>query len=131
MYCPKCGAQNEPQVPHCAFCGQPMQGAQSAPPGSPPPYQTPTGLPPKPFNWLIPAIISLVVCGCLPLSVVSIVFAAQVDSKYAMGDYDGAETSAGKAKLFFFLSIVFGVLCSIAGVVAWILLGAASIAAGN
>lgn len=44
---------------------------------------------PKPPNYLALAIITTILC-CLPLGIVSIVFSTQVNSKYAIGDYDGA-----------------------------------------
>lgn len=44
---------------------------------------------PKPDNNLVWAILSTFLC-CMPFGIVSIVFAAQVDGKYAMGDYAGA-----------------------------------------
>ena len=55
------------------------------------------GAPPP--NYLVWAILSTVLC-CLPLGVASIVFAAQVNSKWAMGDVAGAQLSSSKAKKF-------------------------------
>jgi hypothetical protein len=49
------------------------------------------------------AILSTVLC-CLPLGVASIVFASQVDSKWAAGDYAGARESSDKAKMFAMIS---------------------------
>ncbi len=57
------------------------------------------GLPPKPENYLVWAILATILC-CLPLGIVSIIFAAQVDSKYQAGDYAGAAESSRKAKVF-------------------------------
>jgi hypothetical protein len=57
----------------------------------------------KPDNHLVWAILSTVFC-CLPLGIASIVFAAQVDSKWAAGDYAGARESSEKAKKFAILS---------------------------
>ena len=42
------------------------------------------------------AILSTLFC-CLPLGIASIVFAAQVNSKYAAGDIAGAQDSSEKA----------------------------------
>lgn len=72
-------------------------------------------------NYLIPAILSTVFC-CLPLGVVSIIFATQVNSKIAAGDIAGATEASGKAKMFMFLAVGLGVLSIIVGVVAWFLL---------
>lgn len=67
----------------------------------------------KPDNYLVWAILATICC-CLPTGIAAIVFAAQVDSKWAGGDYAGARESSEKAKLWSWISlgagIVFGVL---------------------
>jgi len=55
-----------------------------------------TATPPIP-NHLVWAILSTVCC-CMPLGIVSIVFAAQVNGKLAAGDIAGAQDSSDKAK---------------------------------
>lgn len=55
------------------------------------------------------AILSTVLC-CLPLGVASIVFAAQVNGKWAAGDVQGAQESARKAKTFAIWSAVAGLV---------------------
>lgn len=75
---------------------------------SPPPFA-------KPANNLVSAILATVLC-CLPLGVVAIVFAAQVDTKWASGDWYGAQDSAKKAKLFANLSVA----GAVAGIVLYI-----------
>ena len=65
--------------------------------GSPPP------------NHLVWAILSTLFC-CLPLGIVSIVYAAQVNGKYASGDIAGAQESSRKAKQFAIWSAVVGVI---------------------
>lgn len=79
-------------------------------------------------NYLIPAIIS-VFC-CMPLGVVAIVFAAQVNSKVAAGDIAGAMDSAKKAKMFSFIALGLGLLAGLIYVV-WIVLIVGLSAAGN
>src|SRR5258707_5563142 len=59
-------------------------------------------------NYLIPAIISLFCC--LPLGVVGVIFAAQVNGKVAAGDTPGALESSRKAKLFSYIAIGLGLL---------------------
>jgi len=54
-------------------------------------------------NHLVWAILSTLFC-CLPLGIVSIVYAAQVDGKRAAGDIAGAREAAGKAKFWALLS---------------------------
>ena len=84
--------------------------------GPPPPpapgYSQPTvgGMPPP--NYLVWAILSTLFC-CLPLGIASIVFAAQVNGKFAAGDVAGAQDSSAKAKKFAIWSAVAGVAVAI------------------
>lgn len=55
------------------------------------------GPPPHINNNLVWAILSTVLC-CLPLGIVAIVKAAQVDGLVARGDYAGAQAAADSAK---------------------------------
>ena len=71
----------------------------------------------------VPAILATIFC-CLPFGIVGIVFAAQVNSKWAVGDVTGANDSAAKAKLWTLISV--GV--SVAGLVIWLLLLAMGVA---
>ncbi|MGH9041808.1 MAG: CD225/dispanin family protein [Acidimicrobiia bacterium] len=95
--------------------------ADGTPPYPPPPYGTPPPPPPpgygggpygggpygapgpKPDNNLVWAILSTVLC-CLPLGIASIVFASQVDGKWAAGDFAGAREASDKARKFAILS---------------------------
>ena len=52
--------------------------------------------PRKPDNYLVESILATVFC-CIPFGVVGIVYAAQVGSLYAAGDYDGANEASSKA----------------------------------
>ncbi|ANH40092.1 Interferon-induced transmembrane protein [Nocardioides dokdonensis FR1436] len=85
----------------------------SEPPPPPPQYGTPAygGQQPgnPPANNLVWAILTTLFC-CLPLGVVSIVFAAQVNGKWQAGDQAGAVESAEKAKKFAIWSAVAGVV---------------------
>ncbi len=88
------------------------------------PYGSPYGSPPATGeipNYLIPAILSTVFC-CLPLGVVSIIFATQVNNKVAAGDTAGAMEASRKAKMFMMISVGLGALSLIIGVVAWVIL---------
>jgi len=67
-----------------------------------PPTAAPANIP----NYLIPAILSLFCCW--PLSIVAIIFAAQVNGKVASGDIQGAMDASKKAKLFSFIAIGIG-----------------------
>ncbi|MGH9871131.1 MAG: CD225/dispanin family protein [Pyrinomonadaceae bacterium] len=80
-------------------------------------------------NYLIPAILSTIFC-CLPLGVVSIIFATQVNSKLQTGDTAGAMEASRKAKMFMFIAVGLGLVSIVCGVVIWIVfIGLA--AAGN
>jgi uncharacterized membrane protein YozB (DUF420 family) len=80
---------------------------------------------PPPQNNLVWAILSTVLC-CLPLGVVSIVFAAQVNGKWAQGDFAGAQESAKKAKQFAIWSAIAWVVVIALYVIFFVLLGIAS-----
>ena len=70
-------------------------------------------------NYLIPAILATIFC-CLPVGVVSIIFAAQVSGKVASGDTAGAMESSRKAKMFMFIAVGAGVLMWVICIVLWI-----------
>jgi hypothetical protein len=76
-------------------------GSMPPPPVNPYGGAAPGG---PPQNYLVWAILSTVLC-CLPLGVASIVFAAQVNTKWTAGDYAGAQESSRKAKQFAIWSV--------------------------
>ncbi len=59
----------------------------------------------KPDNCLVWAILATVFC-CLPFGIVSIVYAAKVDSEWALGHYDEAEAAAKTAQTWAIVSVV-------------------------
>lgn len=69
----------------------------------------------KPDNYLVPAILVTLFC-CLPLGVVSIVYAAQVDSKHNAGDHAGARQASETAKKWFLASLI----CGLAVTLLWV-----------
>lgn len=110
--CPHCQASNFPSSTVCWQCGQPLQAQQSQPPTGPtPPLPGSPGPPPthyaKPPNYLVWSILATLFC-CLPAGIVSIVFAAQVDGKYASGDYAGAVAASGTARTWAWVSFGLG-----------------------
>ena len=119
---PPTAPQYQPPYPQYGTQYQ-QQGYQPAPYGSSPyqqtpyqqgpyqsaPYQsTPTryGMPLSLPTYLGWAIATLLTCFW-PASVVALVYGGQVNSKLAMGDYNGALHSSGRAKLWCWIS--FGV----------------------
>ncbi len=83
--------------------------------GTPPPpppapgYNAPAAGGTPPPNYLVWAILSTIFC-CLPFGIASIVFAAQVNGKWAAGDVAGAQDSSAKAKKFAIWAAIAGVI---------------------
>ena len=98
MSCPSCRAPVDMPVPPV------LSGAVL-----PPENRRVTGE--KPDNNLVLAIISTLCC-CVPLGIVSIVYAAQVDNKWTAGDLIGAQESSDKAKMWGYVSIGTGLIGS-------------------
>jgi len=67
----------------------------------------PTGTPPP--NYLVFAILVTIFC-CQILGIVSIVFAAQVNSRWNAGDMQGALDASKNAKLWAWIGLGSGVL---------------------
>jgi predicted secreted protein len=65
-----------------------------------------------PPNHLVWAILSTLFC-CLPLGIASIVFAAQVNGKWASGDYTGAVESSKKARTFALWGTIIGAVVAV------------------
>ena len=93
---------------------------------TPPP---PSGAAASVPNYLIPAIISLFCC--LPLGVVGVIFAAQVNGKVAAGDTAGALDASKKAKLFSFIAIGLGLAGIICYVLIWVIMGIGMVAGSS
>lgn len=76
------------------------------------PYESaPTGPPASepPSSNLVFGILTTIFC-CLVPGIVSIVFAAQVNSKWAVGDQAGAQEASRKARLWAIIALVLGIL---------------------
>jgi hypothetical protein len=76
-------------------------------------------------NYLVQSIL-VTLCCCLPLGVVAIIFAAQVNSKQAAGDYAGALDASQKAKMWCW--IAFG--CGLVATLIWMVFGGAAFMQG-
>ena len=62
----------------------------------------------RPKNWLVESILVTLLC-CLPFGIVGIINAAQVDTKFKQGDFEGAERASREAakwtRIGFFIGI--------------------------
>jgi hypothetical protein len=59
----------------------------------------------------------------LPLGIVAVIFAAQVNGKVQAGDTAGALDAAKKAKMFSFIAIGLGLAGTICYVLFWVIMG--------
>lgn len=106
MYCTNCGHERPAGATACANCGHHIQV-----------FAAPAAV----NNYLVQSIL-VTLCCCLPFGVVALVFAAQVNSKLAVGDVVGARIVAAKARTWCIVGLVGGILSG-AGVAALSLIG--------
>jgi hypothetical protein len=76
-------------------------------------------------NYLVHSIL-VTLCCCLPLGIVAIVYAAQVNSKLAAGDLAGAQQSSDNAKKWCIIGLVAGVIANLIVIVVQVMLGVAA-----
>ena len=100
MNCKHCGAINDNNAWKCAQCGVILQEAPL------------TGQPIVIPNYLAQAIICTILC-CMPLGIPAIVYAAQVSSKIAQGDIEGAKESSKNAKTWCWIAFGAGIIFTI------------------
>ena len=94
-----------------------MNGQDFQPSGTPPP------------NYLVFAILTTIFC-CQILGIVSIVFAAQVNSKWNSGDIQGALNASKNAKLWAWIALGSGLIIVLAFAVFAMIGGLAAIMGG-
>jgi interferon-induced transmembrane protein/zinc ribbon protein len=122
MYCRQCGAQNDDNAWKCVQCGTELRAAPAPPalgqpvPGAPQPIQIP--------NYLWQSIVCTIFC-CWPLGIPAIVYAAQVNSKVARCDIEGAKASSKNAKMWCWIAFGTG-LVVIVGYILLMVLGVVS-----
>lgn len=102
MFCPHCGAENTDNAWRCISCGAVLQSEAGT--TVPAPVQVP--------NLLVPSILITIFC-CWPLGIPSIIYAAQVNSKAAAGDLEGAMQAAKTSKMWMGICAGVGVLVGI------------------
>ena len=108
MFCNNCGKDIADNAVACPACGaSQVRGSMPAIP-----------------NHLVGAILTTIFC-CLPFGIVSIVYAAGVNSKVAAGDIAGARAASDKAKTWMW--VAFG--CGIVSIIISIIIQAVAAAA--
>lgn len=98
MYCKSCGKEIPDDSIFCSFCGASASGDKP---------QVSNAVQRSVPNYLVQAILVTLFC-CLPFGIVAIVYAAQVNSKLAVGDFNGAVEASEKAKQFSWISFGIG-----------------------
>ena len=63
----------------------------------------------KPDSYLVFSILVTVLC-CVPLGIVALIYACQVDGHWSRGAYDEAESASKRAKAFCLISLGIGIL---------------------
>lgn len=85
---------------------------------------------PPPENNLVWGILTTILC-CLPLGVVSIIKASQVNSLWAQGQFDAARRAADDAKKWAIWSVVASVAVWVVIVVFYIVVLAAAVSSSS
>jgi hypothetical protein len=88
MFCPRCGSRNPDGATACVNCGWSMVSGVGGT------YAAGVG---KPDNYLIPAILSFFFC-CQVFGLISIVYAALVETRWSAGDVTGAQDASRLAR---------------------------------
>lgn len=103
-----------------------------APFGQQPFGQSPFGNNPTPIpkNWLVESILVTLFC-CLPFGIAGIVNAANVNSKYAAGDYLGAQAASAAAGKWTKIGFFCGIGVMIIYVIFFVVLGMGGAMMGN
>jgi hypothetical protein len=98
MFCTSCGVARADNATVCTNCGERIRR-----------------FPPLPQinNYLVQAVLTAFCC-CIPLGVVAIIYAAQVNSKLASGDIAGAQAASKNAKMWSWIAFGAGVLVVLA-----------------
>jgi len=100
MFCTTCGQQLSPGMNLCPNCGAEVVYPAAA-------VQMTT------INSYLVQSILVTLCCCMPFGIVAIVYAAQVNSKLAAGDQDGALAASNNAKLWCWLGFGIGLVIAI------------------
>lgn len=95
MFCENCGKEVSSYQYYCANCGHGT--------GSEHTTRQITSV----SSYLPQAILATLFC-CMPFGIVAIVYAANVQSRASIGDYEGARINSDKAKMWCWVSFWLG-----------------------
>ena len=82
-------------------------------------YRAPGTNPTRIPNYLVPAILVTLFC-CVPFGIISIVYAAQVNGKVALGDIEGALRTSRSAKKWAWVSFGVGLVITVGWIIYFI-----------
>ncbi|CDF57445.1 CD225/dispanin family protein [Thermobrachium celere] len=108
MFCKSCGHECPDDAVYCLKCGSKLNDFSSNETNK---YSEPS-IADKPPTYLAQAILVTLFC-CLPFGIVAIVYASQVDSRWAAKDYYGAQEASNKARAWCIASLVIGIIIGI------------------
>ena len=117
MFCSKCGQQIADGATFCPHCGNNLPVSAPAVGG-------------KVNTWLIPSVLVTMFC-CLPLGIVSIIYAAGANDALSHGNFELAREKAAVAKTWFFVALAGGILSNVLGFVIWLFSVILSVAAAS
>lgn len=95
---------------------------------APPPSGGTAGSPPD--NKLVWSILVTIFC-CLPFGIVAIIKSAEVNSKWASGDYAGSQQSAADASKWIKWAVIVGVIVNVVVIGFYVLAGVAAVNSGT
>lgn len=78
---------------------------------------------PNHLGLSITATILTLCCCCIPFGIVPLIFSTQVNSKLAIGDYEGARSASDNAKLWSWISIGIALCLFVFNMMARIVMG--------
>lgn len=84
----------------------------------------------QPKNYLVESILVTIFC-CQPFGIAGIVFASQVNSKFASGDYEGAQKASKSAKKWMTWGIISWAILSVLSLIFVFALGGLAFLEGN
>jgi len=84
----------------------------------------------QPKNYLVESILVTIFC-CQPFGIAGIVFASQVNSKYANGDYEGALKASKDAKKWMKWGLISGIIVAVLYTVFLFALGGMAMLGGD